>query len=107
MSISRFLSLGFIVGCVAALSQCALYQNWRGEYVTSENADLSLALPAHDDGLSYQLPLHVSRMPTVALVDRQLLSEKTYSFGGRKYLEQRILLSETPLETELRVTQIP
>lgn len=107
MKTPRFLIFGLLVTCATVTTQCALYQNWRPAPAPEEPPQFSNSLPSPQEVFVYQPPQYVSRMPVVVPVAGTLMSERTYEFGGRKYLEQRILLSEFPLETELRVTQIP
>ena len=107
MITQRFLTLASVVTFGLVSSQCALYQNWRGEGHSEPDAQFVNSIPSAAVDFTYEPPHYLPRMPDVGPVAGKLLSERTYEFGGRKYLEQRIMLSENPLETELRVTQIP
>lgn len=45
-------------------------------------------------------------MPKVPAAGGRVVSETNYEMNGRKYLQQRIVIRENPLETEVRTIQI-
>lgn len=47
-----------------------------------------------------------SKMPKVPAAGGRVVSETNYQMNGRKYLQQRIVIRENPLETEVRTIQI-
>ena len=48
----------------------------------------------------------VSKMPQVPAAGGRVVSETKYEMNGRKYLQQRIVIRENPLETEVRTIQV-
>ena len=84
------------------LSQCTIKESWR-------NSALPPSEPIQaGDTTSLQVAPRpqISKMPVVKPVMGRLLSESTFELNGRKFLQQRIVIRENPLETELRVTQV-
>lgn len=99
--------LASVLTAGALLSQCALKDEWSKSAVSPAEPIQVVPLPS---GAVAPLPAapkpYVSKMPVVKPIEGRLLSESTFEINGRKFLQQRIVIREVPLETEQRITQI-
>jgi hypothetical protein len=101
MKISRLLPIVALTACAVVSSQCAMYEQWVEDLGRARNPEIVKWEP-----VPMPLTPQLSVMPVVTPVKGRLVSESTYAFGGRTFLEQRVVVRESPLETELRITQI-
>lgn len=91
----------------SGLSQCTIYDNWLENRHRARNPIIVEPLPQPVASATPTTAPPVPQMPVVKPLSGRLLSEQVFEVDGRKFLQQRIVIRESPLETELRVTQIP
>ena len=98
---------GLLAMACLATSQCTLPSHWSNR--TTQGLGVQPGnFPAAPEPVTvalYKAPV-VSRMPKVPPITGRLLKETRYTFNGRTFLSQQIVVMESPFETELRVIQI-